>query len=60
MNKKKSMEYLKRKLAEHVVTDAIIPFNKRDVREEVELMDSFQEHQRDKKTSKNSLTSDQD
>jgi hypothetical protein len=63
MTKLESMTYLKRKLeqqrAEESVSDAIIPFSKRDVNEELELMDSFNEHRRDKKTSKNNLTSDE-
>ena len=62
MNKLERLEYIKKKLdgtAKEIVTDAIIPFSKRDVREEMELMDSFREHQLDKKTLKKQLTSDE-
>ena len=60
MNKKESLAYLKRRNAElDSVTDAVIPASKRDINEEMELMDSFHEHQRDKKTSKTILTSDE-
>jgi hypothetical protein len=60
MTKSERLEYIKRKMTEmETVTDAVIPPSKRDIREELELMDSFQEHQRDKKKLKNHLTSDE-
>lgn len=60
MTKAESLAYIKRRMTElDAVTDAVISPSKRDIREEIELMDSFQEHQRDEKTSKTHLTSDE-
>ena len=60
MTKSESLAYIKRRMTElDAVTDAVIPVSKRDIREEMELMESFQEHQRDKQSSHKSLTSDE-
>jgi hypothetical protein len=60
MNKAERLEYIKRKMATiDPFSDAIIPPNKRDVHEEMDMMDSYNEYQRSKRTSKKSLTSDE-
>ena len=61
MTKSERLEYIKRKIAlmDAIVSDAIIPPNKRDVHEEMDMMDSYNEYRRSKKNSKKSLTSDE-
>ena len=60
MTKTESLAYLKRRMVEmDTVTDAVIPVSNRDIREEMEMMESFQEHQRDKQSLHKHLTSDE-
>jgi len=61
MNKEARLEMIKnrfRKLKEAELFIGI-PMTKRDIKETVEELDSFQEHQRDKKSNQMALTSDE-
>ena len=61
MDKNKRMDYMRKRFPqlEESLGDAVVPLTKRDIKETVEELDAFREFQRDQRTSKEALTSDE-
>lgn len=61
MNKAERMTYMQKRFPqlEETMSDAVIPISKREIRETVEELDAFREHQRDQVSGSVALTSDE-
>lgn len=59
MTKVERLEYIRKRFKELETADAVLPATRFDIDDEVHLMDTYQAYEREKRSVKDTITSDE-